>query len=317
MDIHAIHNLCLYFFIYGFLGWGVEVAFHAVKAGKFVNRGFLNGPICPIYGVGVCIVVSFLTPYKENLILLYVVSTILVTVLEFITGWVLEKVFHNKWWDYSNMPLNIHGYVCLLFSLAWGIGCVIIVDFVHPLFEIVVTHLPMVVGWIVIVLLGIGMFADLYVTAAAIFKMNAKLARMDEIARELRNISDEIGENIYRETIEAMKKQEEASAKFAAAKEETTIKISAAKEETAARISAAAGVPVEIRQRIEKLYQGYRKNTDQATRVQKRIVRAFPKMQSNRYTEGLDSLRERFTELKNQKSQEKKSKKVEKRGRAE
>lgn len=334
MNLQTIHNLCFYFFIYGFLGWCVEVAFHAIKVNKFVNRGFLNGPICPIYGVGVCIVISLLTPYKDNLILLYITSTILVTALEYVTGWVLEKVFHNKWWDYSNMPLNIKGYVCLIFSLAWGVGCVIIVDFVHPLFQLVVTHIPMVLGMVMIVILGLVMFADLYVTAAAIFKMNAKLARMDEIARELHKISDEIGENIYKETIEAMKKQEGAAARFSiareettakftaakeettakisaareettvkinAAKEETTAKLTAAKEETAARITAMAGLSVEMRQRIEKLYRGYRENTDQSSAIQKRIVRAFPKMKSNKYTEGLENLRQRYIELRIQK----------------
>ena len=128
-----MYYLILYFFVYGFLGWCTEVAFAACKERKFVNRGFLNGPICPIYGIGVGIVVQFLTPYKENLVLLYIASVVMVTALEWVTGFILEKIFHNKWWDYSKMPLNLNGYVCLLFSLIWGAACVLIVDFIHPL----------------------------------------------------------------------------------------------------------------------------------------------------------------------------------------
>ena len=137
-----MYYLILYFFVYGFLGWCTEVAFAACKERKFVNRGFLNGPICPIYGIGVGIVVQFLTPYKENLVLLYIASVVMVTALEWVTGFILEKIFHNKWWDYSKMPLNLNGYVCLLFSLIWGAACVLIVDFIHPLIHKVLSWIP-------------------------------------------------------------------------------------------------------------------------------------------------------------------------------
>ena len=105
-----LYYFALSFFVYGFLGWCTEVAYAAAKQGKFVNRGFLNGPICPVYGIGVGVVVQFLTPVENNLVLLYISSTILVTVIEGITGFLLEKIFHNKWWDYSEQPLNIGGY---------------------------------------------------------------------------------------------------------------------------------------------------------------------------------------------------------------
>ncbi len=176
-----MYYLILYFFVYGFLGWCTEVAFAACKERKFVNRGFLNGPICPIYGIGVGIVVQFLTPYKENLVLLYIASVVMVTALEWVTGFILEKIFHNKWWDYSKMPLNLNGYVCLLFSLIWGAACVLIVDFIHPLIHKVLSWIPFPVGMTLIVVLGIVMFADLYVTASTILKMNKHLEKMKEI----------------------------------------------------------------------------------------------------------------------------------------
>ena len=88
-----VYYLLLYFFTYGVLGWCTEVAYATTKQGKFVNRGFLNGPICPIYGVGVSVVIYFLTPLSGNLIFLYVTSTILVTVLEGLTGFFMDKIF--------------------------------------------------------------------------------------------------------------------------------------------------------------------------------------------------------------------------------
>ena len=134
------------FFIYGLLGWCTEVAFAAVKSGKFVNRGFLNGPICPVYGVGVGIVVFLLYDYRDRIVLLYVLSTILVTFIEWLTGYLMDKIFHHKWWDYSHMPLNIGGYVCLLFSLVWGVACVFIVKVIHPLIARLVGMIPFTAG---------------------------------------------------------------------------------------------------------------------------------------------------------------------------
>ena len=92
------------FLIYGFLGWCTEVIFAGVNSGKFVNRGFLNGPICPIYGFGVLTAAKLLQPFDENLLLLFIGSVLITTLLEYLTGFLLEKLFHQKWWDYSALP---------------------------------------------------------------------------------------------------------------------------------------------------------------------------------------------------------------------
>ena len=102
----TVYDVLMCFFIYGFLGWCSEVAFAAVKDRKFVNRGFLSGTICPVYGVGVTMIV-FLTQTLENKLLpLFVVSAILVSALEWFTGFLLEKLCHHKWWDYSKKKWN-------------------------------------------------------------------------------------------------------------------------------------------------------------------------------------------------------------------
>ena len=122
-----------YFVVYAFLGWCSEVIFATLKSGKFVNRGFLNGPVCPIYGFGAVLVIFCLTPIKENVLILFIGSTILTTLLEGFTGFILEKMFHTNWWDYSNEPFNFKGYVCARFSVLWGFACILIVDVFHPL----------------------------------------------------------------------------------------------------------------------------------------------------------------------------------------
>lgn len=262
-----LYEIILCFFIYGFLGWCTEVAFAAGKEQRFVNRGFLNGPICPIYGVGVVAVVVLLEPYENNLFILYVASIIVVTALEWVTGFILEKLFHSKWWDYSNMPLNLNGYVCLLFSLIWGVVCVAIVKWIHPFIFKGVKILPVWFGTILLVLLGIGMLADLYVTVTNILQMNRHLARMEEIAAELRKISDELGANISENVLEAMEKKEDIAEDMQEYSEE-------------------------LKERAEELREKYRDIKFKNARSVRRILRAFPRMKSRKHSEAMDDLRE-------------------------
>ena len=95
-------QLFLAFLVYSFLGWVCETVYCSIGQRKFVNRGFLNGPLCPVYGFGAVAVLLFLRPLRENLLLLFFGGMILTSVIEYITGFALEKLFAAKWWDYSN-----------------------------------------------------------------------------------------------------------------------------------------------------------------------------------------------------------------------
>lgn len=272
-----MYYLILYFFVYGFLGWCTEVAFAACKERKFVNRGFLNGPICPIYGIGVGIVVQFLMPYKDNFILLYVTSVVLVTVLEWVTGFILEKVFHNKWWDYSKMPLNLNGYVCLLFSLIWGVACVAIVELIHPVIHKLLSWFPKPIGIGLIVVLGIAVLVDLYVTVSTILKMNKHLEKMKEIAADLHRISDELGESIYENVVEVLERREEWK-----------LKVQEASGEVKERMQ---DVSDEVIDRIAELKKKYREVGGKGLHVSKRLIKAFPRIQSKKYREAMEDLK--------------------------
>lgn len=272
-----MYYLILYFFVYGFLGWCTEVAFAACKERKFVNRGFLNGPICPIYGIGVGIVVQFLMPYKDNFILLYVTSVVLVTALEWVTGFILEKVFHNKWWDYSKMPLNLNGYVCLLFSLIWGVACVAIVELIHPVIHKLLSWFPKPIGIGLIVVLGIAVLVDLYVTVSTILKMNKHLEKMKEIAADLHRISDELGESIYENVVEVLERREEWK-----------LKVQEASGEVKERMQ---DVSDEVIDRIAELKKKYREVGGKGLHVSKRLIKAFPRIQSKKYREAMEDLK--------------------------
>lgn len=307
----------LYFFVYGVLGWCTEVAYAAVKEGKFVNRGFLNGPICPVYGIGVGVVVQFLMPLRGQFIILYIASTILVTIIEGLTGFILDKLFHHRWWDYSNVPLNIGGYVCLLFSLIWGVACVFIVQIVHPVIHKGLSLIPFYLGVILIVVLGIGMFADLYVTASTILKFNKRLETMDKIATELHDISDKMGENIYENVMngielrdESKKRLEVATEELKQAKErlaETTEeerqKWEQAVEEKRIRLeSYKTDILLERKQRLserkEELQAKYGELAAYRNRVSTRLMKAFPHMDAPGHENILKELRESLEDRK-------------------
>lgn len=128
-----IYQLILMFFIYSFGGWIVEVIFTRIfETHKFVNRGFLTGPICPIYGFGAIFVVIFLTKYMSSPIVLYFMSIVIASILEYTTSYIMEKVFKNRWWDYSQYKYNINGRICLETMIPFGFLALFMMYILNP-----------------------------------------------------------------------------------------------------------------------------------------------------------------------------------------
>ena len=269
----SIYYSILYFFVYGFLGWCTEVIFAAFKQHRFVNRGFLNGPICPIYGVGVTLVIACLEAFQSNLLLLYISSVILVTVLEGVTGWAMDKLFHNKWWDYSKLPFNIGGYVCLLFSLIWGVACVFIVYFVHPLIHQVLSLIPHTAGIALIAILGIALLSDIIVTTSAIVKFNQYLELLKHITDELHAISNQIGAELYQNVMHVLDMQESSRQKLDDVKLE---------------------VSEEIRMQIVELKTRAQNLGEKVPKPARRLFKAFPKLESRNYKSQLELFRQKL-----------------------
>lgn len=201
-----MYKYLYYFFIYSFLGWCLEVCYAALNTGTFVNRGFLNGPYCPIYGVGVVIVILLVFPLRKNMLLLYVASVVLTSVLELVTGFALEKIFHYRWWNYSDVPFNIDGYVCLKFSLMWGIACIIVVDVIHPLVDDFVRWIPHFIGKILLGIMIVMMAIDLVATVETVLKLNSRLEKIDKIAVDIHDSSNDIGSKLTTDFLATDKK---------------------------------------------------------------------------------------------------------------
>ena len=273
-----IYQAVWIFIIYAFLGWCSEVAFAAVNKGKFVNRGFLNGPVCPIYGVGMLIVVLCLWNLRDRPLLLFLGSALLTTALEFVTGFVLERFFHDKWWDYSDMPFNIKGYVCLKFTILWGLAASFIIGAIHRFIYMLIEKTPFVLGVILLAVFSAAFIADFIVTLTALVKLPKKLKAMAEAERALRAVSDKIGENISDTTIAAKEKGE--------------------------------ALAEENKPRLEELKAEYEKKKKEFSAmlernfVQRRIFKAFPNLKNGRYKAIFDRISElklKVTEKDNEK----------------
>ena len=264
------------FLVYAFLGWCAEVAFAAVHHGKFVNRGFLNGPVCPIYGVGMLVVVTLLWGLRHNLILLFLGSAGLTTTLEYATGWILERFFHDKWWDYSDKPFNVKGYICLEFTILWGLAAAFVVGAVHPFVFMIINKTPALLGVILMAVLLAVFVTDLVITVTELVKLPKKMVAMLEAERALKAISDKIGENISDTAIAAKEKGGELA------------------EESKPRLE-------ELKAEYEKKAAEYKRRFENRGFVPKRIFKAFPNLKSGRYK----VIFERFADFKEKFNDEK------------
>ena len=268
-----------FFIIYAFLGWCSEVAFAAFKERRFVNRGFLNGVVCPIYGFGVVIVILILTPLRDNLLMLFFGSVLLTSALEWLTGFVLEKVFHNKWWDYSDMPLNLNGYVCLRFSLMWGVACVFIMTIFHPLVYKLVDIIPIYIGRVFLAVFYITLLADSLATITTIMNFNRRLKEIDEIAGKLKLASNEIGENISEDVISMMEKGERIKENIYTIKEGIEDRKTAIAMEVTERKGLISENLKERKENILLLREKYENLLSKRSFSHKRLLKAFPTLE--------------------------------------
>jgi len=127
-------NYFLLFILYSFLGWIIETLVTAITNKKFVDRGFLIGPYLPIYGTGALAIIIMLKPYHNDYLILFVMSVIVCSIIEYLSSYFMEKIFKARWWDYTNIPFNINGRICLLYSVAFGfMGTIIILINKHLL----------------------------------------------------------------------------------------------------------------------------------------------------------------------------------------
>lgn len=257
MYTYAWYHWLTFFYIYCFFGWIFESTYVSLKQHHFVNRGFLRLPMLPLYGTGAVMMLWVSLPVKDNLLLVYCSGVVAATLLEYVTGYVMERLFKVRYWDYSSQKFNLHGYICLTSSIAWGFLTILMTEVIHKPIERFVLNLPPSLEWC---LLGIvsGCFVmdtiqstrealSLAKTLESVAKLRADLEEMQvqlallkaETEQNIENAKEELRASVA-ESVEAHKemvsaRREALEEAVAAHREELAEAVEAHKEAVAAR----------------------------------------------------------------------------------
>lgn len=306
----------LLFLCYSFLGWVCESVYCSIGNKKLINRGFLNGPLCPVYGFGAMAVLLFLRPLRDNIPLLFLSGMLLTSVIEYITGFLLEKLFATKWWDYSGRKFNIHGRVCLRNSLLFGVLSVVAARVIDPIVRGGVYALPDTACMVLSALFAVLMLTDLVVTVRTILDMNGALKQLQQVVEQakldtaeyLRQNQQELRlkvEQVREETAERLRlgyeerqqKNEQYKEDFEIARAQLHKFIEEMRTERVERRELRrqeffSKLTDEQRQAIEKLEEKMEQISRRNTVLRRRLLHAFPDMHSTRYNMAFERMRE-------------------------
>lgn len=176
----------LYFIIYSILGWCMETVYCSVLERRFVPRGFLFGPMCPIYGVGVLMMICWFQPLMGNPVVFYLTATVCMSAWEYFVGWFLETTTHIKYWDYSMYKFNLKGRICLWVCLMWGVLSYLVLYFIHPRIAALVERVGMIPRYILVgFFLGV-LTADTAATVYQLVRTSQMLGKLQRVGDELR-----------------------------------------------------------------------------------------------------------------------------------
>lgn len=269
--IIEIEKYIALFFIYSIAGWLMESLGDTVKKKRFVNRGFLIGPYCPIYGAGVLLITILLAKYSDDIWIVFFMSLLICGTLEYLTSYVMEKIFKARWWDYSNNKFNINGRICLETLIPFGIAGTFIIYVANPFFLKYIEMIPETLMHILT-----GTFMAIYIIDVIVsFKI---ILNLKEMSKEFKDNTIEISEKVkkiikrkyilYRRLVRAFprikenvlySKWDEIKKKIEESKEEVFTKIDNSKEEIRARIDSSKAEIVGIidtsKQNFQKLYR--------------------------------------------------------------
>lgn len=257
--------LFLYFIFYSFCGWLWETCYCSIKERHYVPRGFLYGPVCPIYGVGFLLMVLFFAPFKDNLVVFYFVAVIVMTAWEYFVGWFLETTTHIKYWDYSDRRFNIKGRVCLEVSLFWGIMSYVAVFLIHPPVARLFARMP---DWLQYTACGACLSLLLVDTVTTIRKLALVTKAMDR----LQTAGDEL------------------RLQMALARADLGDNLEVVGEELRARLDdVRENLSPANAQRLDRLMSDYNELLERAERMSRRFRNRYRHMTSRRYA--LDDVR--------------------------
>lgn len=207
-------EILTYFVIYSLLGWLLESTYRTILEKKIINTGFLKGPFCPIYGFGAIIIIIFFSSFQDNVLALFLVSVIILSLWEYLVGVALEKMFKTKYWDYSNHKFNYKGRICLTNSIEWGILGVIFIKFIHPAIENLLNQVDSIYINIAVIFISLILIIDAIISIIKTKNIEASLQKIEEINEQIKEKIAELKEKTqYNDSKEKLIKELEIKRK--------------------------------------------------------------------------------------------------------
>lgn len=256
-------QLCYIFFFFGFIGWVMESTIFTIEEKRFVNRGFLTGPVLPVYGFGVCLILMLLQ--GENSIgAIFITGVVFCSLLEYFAGWMLERVFNTKLWDYSTYPFNIKGRICLSHSLIWGVLCIGVVRFGVPF---VLSFVDQLGSAAYKILSGLILITLVDLVTSVYYMLD-----LQKITQKIQDARNELKEAIEHNK-EKLKIYSISHTDF----DESTEKLYTLWQDFLAKANNSS-LAVEARKNVIKIKVKYHSALEKGNFLQKRIARAYPNM---------------------------------------
>ena len=192
MQEYDLSQWILFFFLYSFLGWVWESCYVSVRKHRWVNRGFMHGPMLPLYGSGAMVVLIVTIPVRDNIPLVFLMGMIGATILEYFTGITMERLFHVRYWDYRNLKFNVRGYICPIASLCWGVFSILMVKVVHVPFEHMVLLIPVTIADILAFVLTIAAAVDFTQSFNEAMDMKRILVQLEASKEQIQKMQERL-----------------------------------------------------------------------------------------------------------------------------
>ena len=317
MDMpYTIVQWICFFFIYGFLGWCYESAYVSIKHKQWVNRGFVRGPLLPLYGSGAILLLFVTIPFRENLFLMFVSGAIGATILEYVTGVAMEALFKVRYWDYSKRKFNFQGHICLAATTLWGVFAIVIVKVVHRPIENLVMSLPETMVEIFVMVVTVVFAADFALSFKAAMDIRDVLIKLEEVQREMVRMQkrldvilafaedsrEQVVMNTYERLDELTESLEERFARVKELREKLDAKIEEEirerSEEWKERKEEWKGKSDAYKEELEELRINFKVNMEKRFQLlhrkdffRRNMIRSNPSMVSKQFKEALEDVK--------------------------
>ena len=267
-----------FFYLYCFAGWIFESAYVSILKKRLVNRGFLRLPLLPLYGTGAVMMLWVSLPFEDNLFLVYLSGVVAATILEYVTGWTMERLFKMKYWDYSDQRFNFRGYICLSSSIAWGFLTILLTEVLHPPVARLVQGIPAAADIAGVLILSVFFAEDTVQSVRDALDLGRALEAMTSMKAELDDIQVQLALLRADASDRVSEYRKDAAQRLAVAREDAAQKLAGAREDAAQKLADA--------------------REDAATRVEQLKTEAMQKLGQAMYGDRMSALMARSQEIR-------------------